>query len=161
MKEMKKIWIMLLRVFSLCSAICFAAGNHVVRAEESEGHTYQKLENGTVEITGYKGSGGEVIIPGEIDGMAVTGIGDSAFEGCSSLKSITIPDGVTSIGDDAFRDCSSLENITVPDGVIYIGEWAFYDCSNLESITIPHSVYEHRRHSIFLVQQSEEHYNPR
>ncbi|MBQ2240440.1 MAG: leucine-rich repeat domain-containing protein, partial [Alistipes sp.] len=55
----------------------------------------------------------------------VTIIGDGAFGGCSSLKSITIPDGVTEIGEYAFADCSSLTSITIPDSVTYIGGYAF------------------------------------
>jgi hypothetical protein len=44
---------------------------------------------------------------------------------------------VTSIGSYAFRDCSSLTSITLPDGVTSIVYYAFYDCSSLTSITLP------------------------
>ena len=70
----------------------------------------------------------------------VTSIGDSAFESCNTLISITIPDGVTSIGEYAFCNCTSLTSITIPDGVTSIGESAFYGCNSLTSITIPGSV---------------------
>ena len=51
----------------------------------------------------------------------VTNIGDSAFQDCSGLTSVTIPDSVTSIGDEAFYGCTSLSNMTIPDGVMDIG----------------------------------------
>ena len=70
----------------------------------------------------------------------VTSIGDDAFDGCSRLTSINIPDGVTSIGEDAFSDCSSLTSINIPEGVTSIGGGAFSDCSSLTSITIPDGV---------------------
>ena len=70
----------------------------------------------------------------------VTSIG-SAFSGCTSLSSITIPDGIGGmIGSSAFRNCSSLSSITIPDGVTGIGENAFANCSSLSSITIPDGV---------------------
>ncbi len=61
------------------------------------------------------------------------------FEGCISLESITIPDGVTSIGNEAFYYCISLESIIIPDSVTSIGNAAFRDCTSLESIAIQKS----------------------
>ena len=71
---------------------------------------------------------------------SVTSIGTLAFSACSSLRSITIPNSVTSIGALAFRACSSLSSITIPNSVTSIGTYAFEDCSSLTSITIPDSV---------------------
>ena len=71
---------------------------------------------------------------------SVTSIGDGAFNGCSSLTSITIPNSVTSIAKRAFSYCSSLTSITIPNSVTSIGNYAFYGCSSLTSITIPNSV---------------------
>ena len=71
---------------------------------------------------------------------SVTSIGNAVFSYCSSLTSITIPDSVTSIGSSAFRGCTSLTSITIPDSVTSIGNAAFSNCWDLTSITIPDSV---------------------
>ena len=73
-------------------------------------------------------------------GSSVTSIGNNAFENCSSLTSITIPEVVTSISSSAFSNCHSLTSITIPEGVTSIGQSAFYNCYSLTSITIPEGV---------------------
>ena len=67
-------------------------------------------------------------------------LGRSAFEGCSSLTSLTIPSSVTSIGEAAFKGCSGLTSLTIPSSVTSIGYAAFYGCSGLINLTIPSSV---------------------
>ena len=64
----------------------------------------------------------------------MTNIGEGAFSGCSSLKSISIPDGVTEIGSSAFQNCSALKSITIPNGVTKIGERTFWGCPSLKTV---------------------------
>ena len=71
----------------------------------------------------------DVIIPSSVthDGVTynVTGIGYRAFHGCSTLKSIIIPNSITSIEGGVFGECSSLDTITIPNSVTSIGSYAF------------------------------------
>ena len=65
---------------------------------------------------------------------SVTSIGDYAFQGCTGLTSITIPDSVTSICSSAFEGCTGLTSVTIPDSVTSIGNYAFEDCTSLTNI---------------------------
>lgn len=76
-----------------------------------------------------------VVIP---DG--VTSIDYYAFYGCSSLTSVNIPSGVTEIYGETFTGCYSLASITIPNSVTTIGSHAFFGCESLTSVTIPNSV---------------------
>lgn len=67
-------------------------------------------------------------------------IGDNAFMKCSSLTNMTIYGSVETIGKSAFNECSILTNVTIPDSVITIGDSAFCYCSSLTNVTIPDSV---------------------
>lgn len=73
-------------------------------------------------------------------GDGVTSIGDNAFEDCSALKKLDIPQSVTEIGSKAFRGCSALTSLALPQTVNRIGNTAFQGCSNLETINIPSGV---------------------
>jgi hypothetical protein len=70
----------------------------------------------------------------------ITGILSSAFNGCTGLTSITIPDSVTRIDSSAFAGCTGLTSITIPDRVTSIGSSAFNGCTGLTSVVIPNSV---------------------
>ena len=125
--------------------------------------SFIELPNAAHEIDGatyikYNGTEAHVTIP-----AGIAAVGDSAFAGCSFLKSVTIPEGVTEIGPSAFEGCrrlqsihlppsvasirfaafegcGSLESIAIPDGVTVIEKWCFKDCAALTSITLPHTV---------------------
>ncbi|MBR1529272.1 MAG: leucine-rich repeat protein [Oscillospiraceae bacterium] len=96
----------------------------------------------------------EVTVLSEIDGYPVTVIENNAFEECTSLISVTIPEGVTTIGAGAFYSCTSLQEVNLPDsitamGIVYNDEEAtqsqlvkartgiFYNCKSLKTITLP------------------------
>ena len=74
----------------------------------------------------------------------MTAIGDGAFYGCHSLRSIKLPAGIKAIGDEVFSGCGSLGRggIKLPDGIKAIGDWAFYGCHSLSRMTIPKGVNE-------------------
>ena len=71
---------------------------------------------------------------------SVTSIGNYAFQGCTGLTSITIPNSVTTIGNLAFQNCTGLTSVTIPDSVASIGYRAFENCTSLTIITIPDGV---------------------
>ena len=131
-----KKWLLGLVTFTAMVVICAVCAG----AETFGDYEYSVLDDGTVKITGYNGSAETVVIPDTIDGKSVTSIGNGSFEDCTSLTSVTIPDGVKCIGHSAFYECTSLKSITIPDGVTSIGGTAFSDCTSLTSITIPDSV---------------------
>ena len=74
---------------------------------------YEKEGDGVV-ITGFQGEPETLVIPDKIDGLPVVKIRDEAFDGCKSLTSIALPEGITEIGAYAFDGCAGLTSITLP-----------------------------------------------
>ena len=59
---------------------------------------------------------------------------------CSDLSIVVLPDGAVSIGDSAFEGSTSLVSIIISEGITSIGYSAFEDCTSLISVSIPESV---------------------
>ena len=105
-------------------------------------------------ITGYTGSGGDVVIPNGVTTIrngifqfnksitsvvipdSVTTIGDNAFDQCESLKTVTFGTNsqLTTIGGSAFSFCPMIESISISDSVTSIGKNAFYYCNSLSTV---------------------------
>jgi hypothetical protein len=78
------------------------------------------------EISGYKGSEKNLVIPREIYDREVIAIGNDAFYS-KDLTGLSIPDTVTSIGDDAFGR-NNFKELVIPASVVSLGSNAFADC---------------------------------
>ena len=77
----------------------------------------------------------EIVIPEEIEGVAVTGIQGYAFSGCTDLSSVYIPASIKTMQSGVFRGCSKLLRIDVDntstsyksiDGVLYTSDMELY-----------------------------------
>jgi len=132
---------------------------------DTDGDWQYSVNDGEATITGYFGNGGEVTIPGELNGIPVRRIGIGQYSWPSlffnkgvtgltiengirelrpyalyystSLTNVNLPTSLTTIEEHSFRDCLSLKNINIPANVTNIGTGAFFNCTNLTSITIP------------------------
>lgn len=127
---MKKLLLILLALMLVCAG---AGAEECTR----EYMRYVLREDGTAMITGYDGQEETLQIPVMLDGHPVSAIGDGAFYGCTSLTSVTIPQGVESIGDYAFESCTSLMKVTLPESVVSVGENPFVGCTSLRYIIVP------------------------
>lgn len=98
-----------------------------------------KLDGGAIKgLTEYGKTISELIIPSEIDGVAITSIGRIGYiiEVNNTLTSVIIEKGITSIADETFYNCRKLTKVTIPDSITSIGEDVFLECRSFEDIYI-------------------------
>lgn len=103
---------------------------------------YKKEGDGVI-ITGYTGDESHIVIPAKIDGYAVSAIGDSAFSS-DTLKSVIISNGIKKIDWFAFNECTALLSVTIPESVVSIGYSAFSPQSNAFTIYCQSDSFAHR-----------------
>ncbi len=113
---------------------------------------FQKREDDSIIITGYKGNRTEITVPEKIGKDTVTAIGEYAFSPYAprimqdarafrkTITRITLPESVCEIGANAFSYCEELRSVNIPHGVAVIAEGIFFRCVRLEEIEIPDSV---------------------
>jgi len=110
----------------------------------SGGIIYTVTSPTTVIVGSNPGASGEIVIPATVTTdfvtYSVTSIGNNAFQNCTGLTSVSIPNSVTNIGNFAFVACYNLTSVTISNSVTNIGNHAFRSCTNLTAVTIPNSV---------------------
>ena len=140
---MKRILLLLFDLISLSASV--SAYDFMV-----DGLCYNVNSNGDeVSVTSAPDSikenlSGEIVIPPRVlykgKSYEVTKIGRDAFEGCSHLTAVTIPEPVTKVDEDAFAFCVNLATVNLPNSLISIEAGAFYSCESLTAIRIPATV---------------------
>ena len=101
---MKKL---LISTFAAAVILLFGGINEV----NADPLTYKVVGETVAVVDCDKNASGELVIPSSYNGKPVTSMWHYAFQDCSGLTSVSIPDSVTSIGDYAFAGCSRLTSI--------------------------------------------------
>ena len=125
------------------------AGRPVVKALSPDLFETTPIGENEVSIRLRQGAscGGKAVIPPYLNGGFVTAIENGAFRN-SELTGITTPERVTLVGDSAFEGCSKLASVTLHEGVKTIGAKAFKDTA-IRTITFPGAIPEGGREDFF------------
>ena len=90
----------------------------------------------------YNSYTGNVVIPETVtyngQTLTVTAIGNNAFNRCSALTGVVIPQTVKKIGNYAFNGCTRLSRVTIPNNVTSVGYAAFNGCTSLSQLSLGH-----------------------
>ena len=132
------------RILSILTLLCISLSICAAYIEVN-GIYYEKISYHNEVIVRGSNNGkysGDIVIPDKINYKGtvyvVTTIGEGAFEKCSELTSVTIPNSVKYIEKYAFYGCNKLTSVTIPNSVETIEECAFANCKTLSSLTMSH-----------------------
>ncbi len=100
-------------------------------------HLEYTVSGNSIRITGFDNTVEHLVIPETIEGLPVTVVDWYAFENCTKLVSVTIPETVTHISRFAFVHCINLETVNMPSSLYAIEQYAFHDCPKLTGISLP------------------------
>lgn len=144
MKYKIQQWLLLIAVLLVSlnvSAIDFYSGLFAYNINpdgKSVSVTYN-AEDGNYPAPTYSG---DIVIPDHVihngQNYPVTSVGNHAFNNCTGLTSVIIPNTVTSIGRCAFFDCTGLTFVTIGSSIALIEEVAFSNCYSLSCVNILH-----------------------
>lgn len=116
----------------------------LANAEVVDGINYSLNKGAKTAEVARNDYSGALTVPSSItvEGVeyAVTSIGYAAFEYCTGLTSVDIPNSMTTIGNRAFHDCTGLTSVKLGSSVKNIGWGAFYGCNALTKVTMPETV---------------------
>ncbi|MDE6658088.1 MAG: leucine-rich repeat domain-containing protein, partial [Oscillospiraceae bacterium] len=70
----------------------------------------------------------------------ITELQGSMFGNCTSLKTVILPEGITSLGSGCFYNCIALEEIALPDSLTNMNDYAFFNCASLKKLTVSENV---------------------
>lgn len=90
----------------------------------SEGFIFEAV-NGGYAIVGYEGTDTGVIVPEKHNGLSIVSIASGVFDGHTEITFIKLPGTITNIGNRAFYGCTSLKSISLGEEVKVVGQMAF------------------------------------
>ena len=98
----------------------------------------ERLDLSQTDITSITGCNGLANLNTCILPSTVITVEENAFNGCTNLQGINLPNAVT-IGKSAFYNCGKITEIELPNAET-IGESAFPYCSSLTTVSLPQAV---------------------
>lgn len=101
---------------------------------------YKTNSDNCYTIVGAEYGTTDVVIPGYINEVQVTEIGQASLWFHSDIENVTVSEGVKKIQGKSFLGCENLKTINLPDSLERVDGFAFQYCSSVTSMTIPKNV---------------------